>query len=221
MNTPALLNDLIRLLLNLAPLAALGCLVLAGIQLRRESGINFSIGAGFSKWMFWAIVFVTLPSILGFLAARGVNVPIPGGVEVSTNWLRAFEAGVVYYINNLMISRLVPTLAAYFVLRSLLDAAEGHNPLKSILTAMFLLSVSTTFDLISSLNNGTELALADVLDGLWNYLAGKIMPVAAGLAIIGAIFNFATARPWLRLVACSLGFLTVSSVWRLIVAMMG
>jgi len=221
MNTPGLLNDLIRLFLNLAPLAGLGCLVLAGIHLRREGGINFSIGAGFSKWMFWAIVFVTLPSILGFLAARGVNVPIPSGVEVSTNWLRTIEEGLVYFINNLLIRRLVPTLAAYFVLRSILDSAEGHNPLKSILTAMFLLSVSTTFNLIWSLNNSTELSLADVLDGLWNYLAGKIMPVAAGLAIIGAIFNFATARPWLRLVACSLGFLAVSSLWRLILTMMG
>jgi len=38
--------------------------------------------------------------------------------------------------------------------------------------------------------------------------------------VIGAIFSFATARPWLRLVACSLGFLTVSALWRLVVAMM-
>jgi hypothetical protein len=92
--------------------------------------------------------------------------------------------------------------------------------LKSVLAAMFLLGVSTTFDLMSSFNSGVELALADVLDGLWNYLAGRIMPIAAGLAIIGAILNFAAARPWLRLVACSMAFLTVSALWRLVVAMM-
>ena len=75
-------------------------------------------------------------------------------------------------------------------------------------------------DLMSSFNSGGELALADVLDSLWNYLAGRIMPIAAGLAIIGAILNFAAARPWLRLVACSMAFLTVSALWRLVVAMM-
>ena len=69
MAIPELLNDLIRLLLNLAPLAAVGCLVLAGISLRREGGTNFIIGGGFTKWMFWAAVFVTLPQTLSFLAA--------------------------------------------------------------------------------------------------------------------------------------------------------
>jgi hypothetical protein len=220
MNVPDLLRDLIRLLLNLAPLTALGCLVLAGISLRREGGTNFYIGGGFSKWMFWAVALITLPQMFSFFAARGLSVPIPNGVAVSTNWLRAIENGCVDFINDLVIARLAPTLAAYFVLRSILDSAEGNNPLRSVLTAMFLLSVSTTFGLIWNFNSGNDLALADVLDSLWNYLAGTIMPIAAGLAIIGAIFNFATARPWLRLVGCSMGFLTVSALWRLVLAMM-
>lgn len=220
MAIPELLKDLIRLLLNLAPLAALGCLVLAGINLRREGGINFYVGGGFTKWTLWAIALVTLPQILNFLVSRGVNIPLPGGVEVSTDWLRNIENGIAVFMNDLVVARLVPTLAAYFVIRSILDSAEGNNPLRSILTAMFLLAVSTTFGLIWNLNSGGDLALADVLDSLWNYLAGRIMPIAAGLAIIGAIFNFATARPWLRLVACSMGFLTVSALWRLVVAMM-
>ncbi|MCI0718490.1 MAG: hypothetical protein L0338_05880 [Acidobacteria bacterium] len=36
MPIPEFLEDLIRLLLNLAPVSALGCLVFAGISLRRE-----------------------------------------------------------------------------------------------------------------------------------------------------------------------------------------
>jgi len=220
MSTPDLLKDLIRLLLNLAPLAALGCILLAGISLRREGGINFYVGGSFTKWMFWAVAFVTLPQTLNFLVARGVNIPVPGGVEVSTGWLRTIQNGVVIFMNDLVVARLVPTLAAFFVLRAILDSAEGNTPLRSILTAMFLLAVSTTFSLIWNFNSGNELALADVLDSLWNYLAGTIMPIAGGLAIVGAIFNFATARPWLRLVACSMGFLTVSALWLLVVAMM-
>lgn len=220
MAVPDLLKDLIRLLLNLAPVAALGCLVLAGISLRREGGINFYIGGGFSKWVFWAVAFVTLPQTLNFLVARGVNIPLPGGVALSTDWLRTIEDGIVVFMNDLVVPRLVPTLAAFFVLRAILDAVESNSPLRSILTAMFLLAVSTTFGLIRSFNSGNDLALAEVLDSLWNYLASTIMPIAGGLAIVGAIFNFATARPWLRLVACSMGFLTVSALWRLVVAMM-
>jgi hypothetical protein len=219
MPIPELLRDLIRLLLNLAPLAAVSCLVLAGISLRREGGTNFIIGGGFTKWMFWASSFVTLPQTLSFLAARGLGVTIPGG-NVSTDWVSNIYAVVASFMEEMVLARLVPTVAAYFVIRAVLDAAEGNTPLKSMLTAMFLLAVSTTLDLMSSSNSGGEMALADVLDSLWNYLAGRIMPIAAGLAIIGAILNFAAARPWLRLVACSMAFLTVSALWRLVVAMM-
>jgi uncharacterized membrane protein len=46
------------------------------------------------------------------------------------------------------------------------------------------------------------------------------MPIAAGLAVIAAIFNFLTNRPAMRLVASALGFLTVAAVWRLVLQMM-
>jgi hypothetical protein len=53
----------------------------------------------------------------------------------------------------------------------------------------------------------------DVLDGLWTYLASRIMPVAAGLAVIAAIFlNFVMHRPAMRFVAAAIGFLTVSAL---------
>ena len=163
MPIPELLRDLIRLLLNLAPLTAVGCLVLAGISLRREGGTNFIIGGGFTKWMFWAAVFVTLPQTLSFLAARGLSVPIPGG-NVSTDWVSNIYSVIASFMEEMVLARLVPTVAAYFVIRAVLDAAEGNTPLKSVLAAMFLLAVSTTFDLMSSFNSGAELALADVLD---------------------------------------------------------
>jgi len=46
------------------------------------------------------------------------------------------------------------------------------------------------------------------------------MPIAAGLAVIGAIINFAFGRPAIRLIGCAGAFLTVSALWRLVVAMM-
>jgi hypothetical protein len=44
---------------------ALVCLVLAGISLRLEGGSTFAIGGGFTKWIFWGIVMLTLPQLLG------------------------------------------------------------------------------------------------------------------------------------------------------------
>ena len=56
---------------------------------------------------------------------------------------------------------------------------------------------------------------------MWNYLASRILPVAAGLAICGAIFEFAVNRAgYLRLMLCAAGFLTVSALWVLINRMM-
>lgn len=84
---------------------------------------------------------------------------------------------------------------------------------------MFLLGTQTTYALMQSSSTGTQFALADVLDSLWTYLAGTIMPIAAGLAIIGAIVNFATHRPVMRLIAVALAMLCVSGIWRLVLSM--
>ena len=46
------------------------------------------------------------------------------------------------------------------------------------------------------------------------------MPIAAVLALGGAILNFATRKPFLRLVVVALALLTVSAIWRLLISMM-
>jgi hypothetical protein len=80
MAVPQLLNDIVNVLLLLAPSAAFLCLVLAGISLRREGGgTSFLIGGGFTKWMFWAVVFLTLQPLLSWFSSFGVNVPLPAG----------------------------------------------------------------------------------------------------------------------------------------------
>lgn len=219
MATPQLLNDIVNVLLLLAPSAAFLSLVLAGISLRREGGgISFVIGGSFTKWMFWAVVFLTLQPLLGWFSSFGVGVPLPGG-GISTSWLATFQSDVGSFVTNFVVGRLATTLAAYFVLRAILDSAAGGNPLQSILTAMFMLGIQTTYNLLQSYNSGTQYATADVLDSLWTYLASTIMPIAAGLAIIGAIINFATQRPVLRLVGVALGLLSVAAVWQLVLAM--
>jgi hypothetical protein len=46
------------------------------------------------------------------------------------------------------------------------------------------------------------------------------MPIAAVLALVGAILNFATKKPIMRLFAVALALLTVSAIWKLLVSMM-
>jgi len=219
MPTPQILEDILRLLLQLLPAMALVCLLLAGIALRLEGGSTFSIGGSFTKWMLWSVIMLTLPQLLLWLSFFGLPVPSSAGA-IGTNWLAGIHNDVSVFVSSFIVARLTIVLAAYFVIRAVLDAAQGGHPLGSIVTAMFLLAIPATANLISSLQTSSRFAAVDVLDGLWNYLAGQIMPAAAGLAVVAAIINFVTHRPAMRLIAAALGFLTVSALWRLVQQMM-
>ena len=219
MPTPQILEDVLRLLLQLLPAMALVCLLLAGVALRLEGGSTFSIGGSFTKWMLWSVIMLTLPQLLLWLSFFGLPVPSSAGA-IGTNWLAGIGNDISTFVNSFIIGRLTIVLAAYFVVRAVLDAAQDGHPLPSVLTAMFLLAIPATANLISTLQTSSRFAAVDVLDGLWNYLAGQIMPAAAGLAVVAAIINFATHRPAMRLIAAALGFLTVSALWRLVQHMM-
>src|SRR5260370_31239460 len=107
MAIPQLLSDVVRVLLLLAPSAALLSLVLAGISLRREGGNTFIIGGGFTKWMFWAVVFATLQSLLGWFSPFGVGVPLPAG-GIGTPCLASFQTGVANFSANFVMVGLLP-----------------------------------------------------------------------------------------------------------------
>jgi len=107
------------------------------------------------------------------------------------------------------------------VLKAALDAAQGQNPLGSVVTAIFLLGVSSTIQLMQSWNSGSEFAMTDMLASIWNFLAGTILPEAAGIAVVGAILNYARHRPFMPLIGSGLAFLSVSALWKLVQAMAG
>ena len=85
---------------------------------------------------------------------------------------------------------------------------------------MFLLAIPATAALLQGWNDGTRFGTAAVLEGAWTYTASRIMPIAAGLAVVGAIINFAFGRPAIRLIGCAGAFLTISALWKLVVSMM-
>lgn len=219
---PSLIYDIMRVLLLLAPAAAFVSLLLAGISLRKEGGTVFWVGGGFSRHMTWAVIFLALEPTLTWFQALGVPVYFPAGGAIGNGWLAGIQSGVSTFVNSFIVGRIAPVAAAFFVLRSVLDTAGGAGPLPSILSAMFLLAISNTHALIDAWTpGGTRFSIAIGLESMWNYTAGRIFPVAAGLAICGAIMAFAFNRPgYLRLLACSAGFLTVSALWILINRMM-
>lgn len=219
---PPLLYDIMRVLLLLTGPAAFLCLLNAGVALRREGGTVFWVGGGFSKWMLWAVIFLGLEPTLTWFQFLGVPVFFPPGFAIGTPWLASIQQGVSTFVTSFVVGRIAPVAAAYFVVRAVLDTASGTGPLPSILSAIFLLAISSTHALIDGWTPvGNRFSIALGLESMWTYLASRIMPIAAGLAICGAIVQFAFNRPgYLRLVMCAGGFLTVSALWILINRMM-
>jgi hypothetical protein len=212
---PSFINNLLQLLFDLAIPAAICTLALAGIALRQEGGLNFEAGGKFQRWILWTVIFLTLPQLLSWFAGQGISLPGTSGGGAS-GWVGSIESSIRAFVTDIVLTRLVPVLAAFFVLKSALDAAQGHNPLASIIAAFFLLSVSSTVQLFQSWNSGSEFATTDMLAAIWNYVAGIILPLAAGLAIVGAILNYVRHKPVMQMVAAGLAFLSVSALWKLV-----
>ncbi|MGE5109233.1 MAG: hypothetical protein ACM3JB_00155 [Acidobacteriaceae bacterium] len=220
MTLPQIIVDLMKLLFDMAVPAAICTMVLAGIALRQEGGVNFQAGGKFQRWMLWSVILLTLPQFLSWFAAQGISMPGQGG-NINSPWVTSVETSITGFVSNVLVSKLIPILAAFCVLKAALDAAEGQSPLASVIAGIFLLSVSGTVQLMQSWNSGSEFATTDMLTSAWNFLAGTILPEAAGLAVVGAIFNYARHRPFMPLVGSGLAFLSVSGIWKLVQAMVG
>jgi hypothetical protein len=218
MTMPQFLVDLLQLLFDLAVPSAICTLVLAGLALRQESGVNFEVGGRFQRWMLWSVILLTLPQFLSWFAAQGITMP-PQGAGVGGAWLRGLETSFTGFVSDVLVAKLVPILAAFLVLKAALDAAQGASPLGSIVAALFLLTISGTVALLQGFNSGGEFATVDMLASLWNYVANTILPGVAGLAVVGAVINYARRRPFMPLVFSALSFLSVSALWKLAQAM--
>ena len=199
MPVPQFLLDLLQLLLDLAVPAAFCTLAAAGVSLRHEGGTNFHVNGRTGKWVLWTVVLLTLPQLLSWIAAQGITIPSGSGT-VGTSWLASMETVFKNFVSQIVVAKLVPVIAAFFVLKATLDGAAGENPLGSIVASLFLMSLPATVQLMQGWNSGGQYAVTDMLTSLWNYIAGQIMPAAAGLACVGAVINFVRHRPWTRLV---------------------
>lgn len=218
MPVPQFLLDLLQLLFDLAVPAAFCTLAAAGVSLRHEGGVNFYVNGRTGKWILWTVVLLTLPQLLEWIAAQGIAVPAASG-SVGTSWLANMETVLNNFVNQIVVAKLVPILAGYFVLKATLDGAAGESPLGSILAALFLMSLSATMQLFQGWNSGGEYAMTDMLGSFWNYIVGRIMPSAAGLACVGAVINYVRHRPCTRLIFSAIAFLSVTGLLKLFQAM--
>ena len=217
MPVPQFLSDLLALLYAIATPAATLTLIAAGLSLRTEGGMNFHLNGRTGKWIMWTVILLTLPQILHWIGAQGIHVPDnPGGI--SSSWLST-DAQAFQNFVSIVVSHFVPVAAAFMVLKATLDAAGGENPLPSIIAAIFLFSITATKLMLQSWNSGSDTATTDMLQQLWNYLAGTVMPSAAGLAVVGAVINFAQRKPFARLIFAAIGFLSLTGLHHLVQAM--
>jgi hypothetical protein len=220
MTLPQIISELLTLLFDLAAPAAICTMVLAGLALRQEGGVNFQMGGNFQKWIVWSAILLTLPQLLSWFAAQGIVLPPQSG-GAGGGWVSAMETSFKNFVSGFVVSHLIPVVASFCVLKAALDVAQGQSPLPSVIAAIFMLSVSTTTQLMQGWNSGSQFATTDMLVSAWNFLAGHILPEAAGLAVVGAIINYVRHRPVASLITSALAFLSISAIWKLVQTMVG
>ena len=74
-------------------------MVLAGLALRREGGINFQTGGGFQRRALWSVILLTLPQFLSWFAAQGISMPGQGG-NITSAWVSSVEASYNSFVSN-------------------------------------------------------------------------------------------------------------------------
>ena len=114
MTLPQIIVDLLTLLFDLAVPAAICTMVLAGIALRQEGGVNFQTGGRFQRWVLWSVIFLTLPQFLSWFAAQGITMPAQGG-GIGSAWVASLQTSFSGFVSNVVVAKLIPLLAAFCV----------------------------------------------------------------------------------------------------------
>jgi hypothetical protein len=218
MAPPLIFKALLGLLMTLAIPASLASFVMAGMKLRNEGGVNYQASGGFLKWLFWGALLLTLPGLSTWLVSESV----PGAGQLvlggtSTPYTNGINQVAGDFVDDVLISHIVPVIAAALVFKALLDQSQGTNPLASIVAAMFLLGIQGIYKLATgSWMTSGAYSTTDLLMNAFNYAAGTISPIVGGLAISAGILAFVQHKQWKGFVVSGLGFLCATGFWALI-----
>src|SRR6185295_13236953 len=101
MAMPQILVDLMKLLFDMAVPAAICTMVLAGVALRQEGGVNFQAGGHFQRWALWSVILLTLPQFLSWFAAQGISMPPQAG-NINSPWVASVETTFNAFVSNIV-----------------------------------------------------------------------------------------------------------------------
>jgi len=208
-------NGIGTTLLAIAPFAALGCMVAAGVALRGEGGTNFKIGGGFSQWIMWAIIFCalpTLPLLMATLGVGGLTSNFTGGGSEFTG----MTAAATTFVQTFIVAKLVPSIAGFLVLKAVLDSGEGNSPLPSLVSAVFLLSVNGIWAMAKGWVGTDAYGVTTGLSSALGYMGGTVCPICATVCFIGAVVTFIKGGRWGHLVLTGLAMLSFTGIWALV-----
>ena len=71
MTLPQIIVDLLTLLFDMAVPAAICTMVLAGIALRQEGGVNFQAGGRFQRWALWSVILLDASAVALLVCGAG------------------------------------------------------------------------------------------------------------------------------------------------------
>lgn len=218
-NGMGFINGIGATLVTAAPYVGLGCLVAAGVALRGEGGSNFSLGGGFAKWLLWAFIFCALPTIPMIVNSLGNNQlgSLTGSFSGGTAEFTGLGTGIQGFIQGWIVGKAVPSIAGFLVVKAILDSNEGGTPYPSLISAIFLLSVTGIWTLAKGWVESTdEYGIASGMSGALTYLLSTICPIAATFCFIGAVVQFIKGRGWGKLVITGIAMLSATGIWALV-----
>lgn len=203
---------------------ALFCFIMAGFQLRGEGGINFDANGSFFRWMAWGAVLLTLPDIVIWLTNEGLGPP--GGLTFPTGaptvYTEPLSRAIGAFVNDVVLARLVPVMAGALVIKALADSAEGHTPLPSIFSAIFLLGISGFW--VSAQGwvvSGSAYGTTDFLSSLLDWAMTTVCPILGIICIYGAILEYVKGGRWIQFSVTGVAFLAVGGIWTLVQSWVG
>jgi hypothetical protein len=196
---------------------ALGCFVAATISFRSGGGTNFEFGSGFIQWVFWGMIFLSLPALPALMNAAGIPmVAISGTTPV---YMSKLLDAVTFFTQTYLITKIVPVVGAALVLKALFDSADGKSPVPSLVSALLVLSTNALWTMASAWSLGSDqYGVADGLMNLVNWFGSNVCPAVGALCVIGAVINYVTNKKWGQLAITAVAMMCFSGIWLLVQA---
>jgi len=123
---------------------------------KNRRGINFQIGGSFLRYILWAAIFLTMQGIGTWFASLGL------GLNGFNNGFGTGELGPIAAVVNTVRSRRSAGPPGSgdrsgVGRQAIFDIGEGHNPLPSIISALFMLGIQGLFTIFQGWNDRLRL----------------------------------------------------------------